>query len=61
MTKLAYSVREAAEACSVSPDTVRRAIRANQLPVRLNGTRQLILASDLLAWVESLPSERSAS
>lgn len=60
-SKLAYNLREAAAAVGVEQQTLRDAIKAGTLPFRLNGARYLILATDLLAWVESLPSEKTAS
>lgn len=55
--KLAYSVREAAEATGVGVDTVKRAIRSGDLPTkspRVDGRRvnkYVILAADLEAWI----------
>jgi excisionase family DNA binding protein len=59
-TKLAYSLPEAADAVSVSQDTLRRAIRAGDLPFRRVGVKYLIATTDLLAWFESLPSEHAS-
>jgi excisionase family DNA binding protein len=58
--KLAYSLPEAADAVSVSQDTLRRAIRAGDLPFRRVGVKYLIATADLLAWFESLPSEHAS-
>lgn len=64
MTKLAYTIDEAAEAVGVSPDTIRRAIRSTEHPLRakrsgkdkngLPAGKHLILAADLSAWLEGL-------
>jgi excisionase family DNA binding protein len=59
-TKIAYSLPEAADAVSVSQDTLRRAIRAGDLPFRRVGVKYLIATTDLLAWFESLPSEHAS-
>ena len=57
MQKLAYSIEEAAEATSYSTDTIRKAIRNNDLAVKYYNTKPIILASELQAWAEALPSE----
>ena len=56
--RLSYSVAEAARVVGVSPDTIRKAINAteNYLPARRVGTKRLILAADLAAWLDALPS-----
>lgn len=51
MDTIAYTVQQAAEACGVSPDTIRRAIRAKDLPARYPTTRPVILKSDLESWL----------
>ena len=67
-TRLAYSRKEAAEACGVSEDTIRRAINSGALRAkRTNGQsakaasnkerpagRYIITAKDLQAWLEGL-------
>ena len=55
--KLAFSIEEAAEAVGYSTDTIRRAIRNNDLAVKYANTKPIILASELQAWAEALPSE----
>lgn len=60
MTPLAYNVQDAAAACGVSPDVIRRAIRSNDLPVKYVTSRPLVLASDLKAWLEAAPTERAS-
>ena len=61
MTALAYSYEAAAEAVSVSVDTIKREVKANNLPVRYYGRKPLIPASALEKWFNALPSERRAS
>lgn len=64
MTRLAYSIETAAEECSVSMQTIRDAIAAGHLvkvhPKGKNGpiAKQIILHSDLMAWLEDAPGER---
>lgn len=65
--KLAYNLNEAAEAASVSVETLRRAIKATDprsFPPPLEAKRigsekkasYRILAADLQAWLDSLPA-----
>lgn len=58
--KLAYTVREAAEACGVSEQTIRRATRCGDLPVTYPTARPVILADDLESWLRSKPTERAS-
>lgn len=58
--KLAYSLAEAAQACGVSIDVIRRAIRSNSLPVRYPTSRPVVLHSDLEAWLHAAPETKSA-
>lgn len=54
----AYSVQQAAEQKGVSPDTIRRAIRATEPPflrAKKVGGRIRVGASDLESWWASLP------
>lgn len=55
--KIAFSIEEAAEAVGYSTDTIRRAIRNNDLTVKYANTKPIILATELQAWAEALPSE----
>lgn len=55
--KLAYSIEDAAAATSYSTDTIRRAIRNNELAVKYANSKPVILASELESWLTSLPSE----
>lgn len=55
----AYTVNEAAEIKGVSPDTIKRAIRAaegNTLAAKMIGRGYRIKASDLDAWFDGLES-----
>lgn len=58
MSKLAYSIEEAAEATAYSTDTIRRAIRNNDLSVKYANSKPVILASELESWLNALPSTR---
>ena len=58
MSKLAYSIEEAAVATSYSTDTIRRAIKNNDLSVKYANSKPVILASELEAWLNALPSTR---
>jgi len=55
--KLAYSIAEAAEVSAVSTDTIRRAIRSNDLAVKYPTSKPVIMAQELSDWLNSRPSE----
>ena len=55
--KLAYSYRDAAEALSISIRTIQRAAERGELAVKYVGTKPVIPAEELQAWLGSLPSE----
>lgn len=57
---IAYTIPGAAEASGVSPDVIRRAIRAGNLTARYPTSRPVVLADDLRAWLASTPTERTA-
>lgn len=54
--RLAFSVLEAARAAAVGRSTVYEAIRNHELIARKAGRRTVILAADLTAWLQALPS-----
>ena len=56
--KLAYTYDQAAAAVGVSARTLRELVARGDLAVKYVGSKPLILASDLEAWLEALPSER---
>ena len=53
--KLAYLVDEAVEASGQSRTSIYVAFKSGALIGRKRGARTVILASDLRAWLESLP------
>ena len=55
--KLAYTYEEAAEATGVSARSLRRYVERGELAAKYIATKPVILASELEAWLESLPSE----
>ncbi len=57
MSKLAYSIPEAAEVASTSVSVLRRKIAAHDITVRYIGTKPVILAEELAAWLAALPTE----
>lgn len=57
MSKLAYSISEAAEAIGQSTDTIRRAIAKGDLSVKYPNSKPVVLARELESWLESLPSQ----
>ena len=56
MTPLAYPLADAALAAGVAPRTLTRAIADGALVARYAGTKVLIRADDLAAWLDSLPT-----
>lgn len=56
--RIAYSVREAAEATGLSEAAIRRAYRSGQLVVHHVTNNVTILRSDLEAWISSAPTDR---
>ena len=52
---LAYTIPEAADASGVGETVLRDAIERGDIPRRYPSTRPVVLASDLLAWLEALP------
>lgn len=46
--KLAYNIQEAAEATGYSTDTIRRALRNNDLSARYANSKPVILAEELV-------------
>ena len=55
--KIAFSIEEAAAAVGYSTDTIRRAIRNNDLTARYANSKPIVMASELTAWLESQPTE----
>lgn len=54
--RLAFSVRQAAEAVGISPTSLRRQILAGQLGAVTCGSKTLIPHSELVDWFASLPA-----
>ncbi len=57
LTTIAVNVAQASKLTGISPDVIRRAIRANKLIAYYPSSRPIMLVSDLLAWITSSPSE----
>lgn len=57
MSKVAYSIEEAAEATGYSTDTIRRALRNSDMTARYANSKPVILATELTEWLEALPTE----
>ena len=55
---LSYSVPDAARAVGLSEWSIRAAIRNGDLAPRYYGTKPLIPAAELEAWLNALPSDR---
>lgn len=54
--RLSYTIPEAAATVGVSERTIRNEIRANRIATRYVGTKPVIPAGELEAWLEALPS-----
>lgn len=57
VTKKAYTLAEAADAAGTSVPVLRRFIAKNDLTTRYIGHKPVILADELDAWLEALPTE----
>ncbi|MFK0042057.1 helix-turn-helix domain-containing protein [Paenarthrobacter sp. NPDC090517] len=57
--KLAYTYQEAANSVGVSVRTLQRLVERGELAVKYIGSKPVIRASELDAWLDSLPSEIS--
>lgn len=55
LSKLAYTVAEAAAAVGLSTDVIREAIRRNDLPAKKSGVKIVIPASSLNFFISNLP------
>ena len=55
---LAYTVKGAARAVGVGETSIRAEIRAGSLEAHYLGSKPLILAADLVLWVQRLPTAR---
>ena len=53
--RVAYSPPDAGKAAGVGKDSIYTAIKRRDLVARKHGKRTLILRSDLLVWLASLP------
>lgn len=57
---ISYTFAEAAHAVGVGETKIREAEKAGDLTFRWIGSRAVVLADDLAAWVSSFPTERVA-
>lgn len=58
---LAYTIADAAQTVGLSEWSIRAAIRNGDLAPRYYGSKPLIPAVELEAWLHSLPSERTTA
>jgi hypothetical protein len=64
MNRISYTYAEAAEACGVSKDVIRGAVRRGDLVAHYPTARPVILADDLRDWMTATPTalkEKEAS
>jgi hypothetical protein len=57
---IAYSILQAAEACGVSHDVIRQAIRSGQLIAKYPTRKAVILRTDLELWLANAPESRAS-
>jgi excisionase family DNA binding protein len=57
--KRAYTYQEAANSVGVSVRTLQRLVERGDIAVKYIGSKPVIRASELDAWLETLPSEAS--
>ena len=55
MDKLAYTINEAVEAGAGSRTVVYEAIKAGTLKAKKRGKRTIVLATDLIQYLDALP------
>lgn len=60
VTPVSYDVAGAAAATGLSESEIRRAVSRGDLTPRHRGRKPLILRSDLLEWIESLPTTKKS-
>lgn len=59
--RISYTIPQAALAVGCSVDVIRAAVRTGQLTPRyITKALRVIRADELVAWVESAPTERTA-
>ena len=56
--QVSFDLAGAAKATGLSIQSIRDAQNKGDLPARFFGAKRLVLASDLHAWVASLPDEK---
>lgn len=61
MNVLAVTIDEAATACGVSRDVIKRALRAGELIARYPSSRPVIPMDELRSWLDSCPTESRRS
>lgn len=57
---LAYSVRDAAEACGISQAKLEEIIKRDDIFVRWIDGKRVIPATELIAYINALPLERAS-
>lgn len=58
LDKLSYSYQSLAEACDLSVDSIQKAVKDDELVASFYKSKPLILRSEALRWLSSLPNEK---
>ena len=59
LTAVAYKLDDAAAASGIGRTNIDAAIKAGDLIAHYIGTKPVVLADDLKAWITNLPTERA--
>lgn len=55
--RLALTIADAAEACGYSSETIRKAIKENDLVASYANSKPVIMVDELSRWLRGLPNE----
>jgi excisionase family DNA binding protein len=59
--RLGYSIQDVADSTGLSYETVRQAIKRNELVAKYSGKKAVIRPADVTAWLDSLPDQQPQS
>lgn len=61
LAAVSYTLSGAAEASGIGKTNISAAIRSGDLIAHYMNSKPVVLAADLAAWIESLPTERETA